>query len=421
MYTLLIIVFVLAYLGIVFEHPLKINKAAFALMAGVVLWLMYGTMLTNVHDFDHHLEHHFVEIAGILFFLLGAMTIVEIIDGHKGFDVITSKISKLDLKYLFWIIGILSFLLSAILDNLTTTILMISLIKKMIDNEKLRWYLAGLVVVASNAGGAFSPIGDVTTTMLWIGGQITTGNLIGNLLLPSIVCFIVPATVLYFVLIKTRLLHEKPKTPNDEVGYDKSSVSILIIGISALISVPVIKSVFHVPPFMGMLLGLGVMWLVTEIIARRRNDIANTFTVSSALRNIDTPSIMFFLGILLSVGALQSAGVLNDLSGFLSKHLSSDTTLLFFTGVFSAIVDNVPLVAAFQGMYTLEAVPTDSSFWHLLAFSTGTGGSLLIIGSAAGVVAMGIENISFGWYLKKIAGLAALGFVSGYLVLVALT
>ena len=417
MYALLIVIFVLAYLGIVFEHPLKVNKAAFALLAGVILWLIYGTMIPDRHLFEHHLEHHFVEISGILFFLLGAMTIVEIIDGHKGFDVITSKISKLDLKYLFWIIGILSFLLSAILDNLTTTILMISLIKKMIDNGKLRWYLAGLVVISANAGGAFSPIGDVTTTMLWIGGQVTTGKLIGHLLLPSILCFLAPALMLYFMLNKTRLLSEKPKLEGIRIEYDKSSVAILIIGVSSLISVPLIKALFHVPPYMGMLLGLGVMWLVTEIIARRRNDIDNTFTVSSALRNIDTPSIMFFLGILLSVGALQSAGVLTDLSGMLSRHLSSDKVLLFFTGIFSAIVDNVPLVAAFQGMYTLEQVPSDSAFWHLLAYATGTGGSLLIIGSAAGVVAMGLENINFGWYLKKISWLAAAGFISGYLVL----
>jgi Na+/H+ antiporter NhaD/arsenite permease-like protein len=421
MNTLLILVFVLAYLGIVFEHPLKVNKAAFALLAGVLLWLLLGAFSSDKQGFDHQLEHHFVEISGILFFLLGAMTIVEIIDGHKGFDVITNKISKLKLSYLFWIIGVLSFILSAVLDNLTTTILMISLVKKMIDNGSLRWYLAGLIVIAANAGGAFSPIGDVTTTMLWIGGQVTTGKLISHLLLPSILCFLVPAFLLFAVLLKTQFLSVVPKVPSEGSIYDKSSVSILIIGVVSLISVPVIKAVFHVPPYMGMLLGLGVMWLVTEIIARRRSDADNVFTVSGALRNIDTPSILFFLGILLSVGALQSAGILNDLSGFLSAHLSSEKVLLFFTGVFSAVVDNVPLVAAFQGMYSLQDVPADSSFWHILAFATGTGGSLLIIGSAAGVVAMGLENINFGWYLKKISWLAALGFVSGYLVLAMLS
>ncbi len=415
-HALILVVFILTYLGIVFEHPLKINKAAFALFSGVVLWLLLGVQIIDTHDFNHHLEESFSEIAGILFFLLGAMTTVEIIDGHKGFDVITNKINKLGLRQLFWIIGILAFLLSAILDNLTTTILMVSLVKKIIENPKLRWYFAGLIVISSNAGGAFSPIGDVTTTMLWIGGQITTVPLITNLILPSIVCFIVPSIVLYFILAKTRLLDEKPLPVTDEKP-EKSATVILFLGILSLISVPIVKSIFHVPPFMGMLLGLSVLWIITEIIARRRNDIETTFTVSHALRNIDTPSILFFLGILLSVGALQTAGILTELSHFLSEHISSNSVLLLVTGAFSAIIDNVPLVAAFQGMYSLNDLPVDSPFWHLLCYATGTGGSLLIIGSAAGVVAMGIENISFGWYFKRIAILAALGFISGYLVL----
>jgi len=419
-HALILIVFIISYLGIVFEHPLKINKAAFALFAGVVLWFFMSVEINDNHLFNEHLYENFSEIAGILFFLLGAMTIVEIIDGHKGFDVITSRINKLGFKQLYWIIGILAFVLSAILDNLTTTILMVSLVKKLVENPKLRWYLAGLIVVSSNAGGAFSPIGDVTTTMLWIGGQITSVLLIKNLLLPSIVCFVIPAFILYVILARTRLLNEKPLRISDEEAPDKSAPIILALGILSLISVPVVKGIFHVPPFMGMLLGLSVLWLTTEIIARRRNDIQNSFTVSHALRNIDTPSILFFLGILLSVGALQTAGILTDLSKFLSETITNNNVLLLVTGAFSSIIDNVPLVAAFQKMYTLTQYPADDAFWHLLCYSTGTGGSLLIIGSAAGVVAMGIENISFGWYLKRIAILAAIGFVSGYLVLMAI-
>ncbi len=420
MNALILIVFVIAYLGIVFEHPLKINKAAFALLGGVLLWFFLSVDLADEHVFNEQLFENFSEIAAILFFLLGAMTIVEIIDGHRGFDVITSRINKLSLSKLFWIMGLLAFVLSAILDNLTTTILMVSLVKKIVDNVKLRWYFAGMIVIASNAGGAFSPIGDVTTTMLWIGGQITSLHLIKNLLLPSIVCFFIPSLVMYLLLSKTRLLQEPPIPVTSDEKPDKSATVILFLGIAALVSVPVVKGVFHVPPFMGMLLGLGVLWLTTEIIARRRNDIQNVFTVSHALRNIDTPSILFFLGILLSVGALQSSGLLGKLSLFLSENITNNDLLLLVTGIFSSIVDNVPLVAAFQKMYTLNQYSQDHSFWHLLCYATGTGGSLLIIGSAAGVVAMGIENISFGWYLKRIAILAALGFIGGYLVLMAI-
>lgn len=415
--TIIILVFVVAYLGIVFEHSLKINKSAFALFSGVVLWLLLGMNTIDVHDFDIHLGEFFSEISGILFFLLGAMTTVEIIDGHNGFDIITSKINQLPLKRLFWIVGILAFLLSAVLDNLTTTILMVSLVKKMVENGKLRWYLAGLIVISANAGGAFSPIGDVTTTMLWIGGQITSTHLIANLLLPSIVCFIAPAFVLYFVLVRSKLLNEKPKSPDVNFVPNKNSVLILSIGLVSLISVPVIKNLFHVPPYMGMLLGLSVIWILTELIARKRKEDETTVTVSHALRNIDTPSILFFLGILLSVDALQTAGILTELSNFLTSYVTNEKVLLFVTGILSAVVDNVPLVAAFQGMYPIEQIPADSAFWHLLCYATGTGGSLLIIGSAAGVVAMGIENISFGWYLKRISILAAIGFVCGYLVL----
>ncbi|MCB0410473.1 MAG: sodium:proton antiporter NhaD, partial [Flavobacteriales bacterium] len=312
--TIIIIVFLLAYLAIILEHSIEINKAAFAVFAGVVLWLLLSLTITDSHELGHHLEGHFSEIAGILFFLLGAMTTVEVIDGHKGFDVITNKLSKVSVSKLFWIVGILAFFLSAILDNLTTTILMVSLVRKMVDNSKLRWYIAGMIVVSANAGGAFSPIGDVTTTMLWIGGQITAGKLITVLLVPSIICYIVPAIAMFLFLKKANLLSSNALKPVEtEKAYSKESVYILVLGICGLISVPIVKSVFHVPPYMGMMLSLSVIWIAIEIISRRRSDASN-FSVSSALRNIDTPSILFFLGILLAVGALQTAGILTDLS-----------------------------------------------------------------------------------------------------------
>jgi Na+/H+ antiporter NhaD/arsenite permease-like protein len=418
--TIIIIAFCLGYAAIIFEHSLKINKSAFALFTGVFLWLLLSTQFSDHHQFTHLLESNFSETAGILFFLLGAMTTVEIIDGHKGFDVITTQLLKFNLKKLFWLIGIITFILSAILDNLTTTILMVSLTSKIISNPKLRWYIAGLIVIASNAGGAFSPIGDVTSTMLWIGGQITASTLIKSLLLPSIVCYLVPSAILYFVINKNSLFNEVKS--EEEIGLKppKSSLLVLIVGISILLAVPVFKSVFHMPPFMGMLLGLSLIWIITEIIAKRRREIEERFSVSDALSKIDTPSILFFMGILLSVGALQTAGILTDLSGYLSQHITNNNVLLFITGVFSSVVDNVPLVAAFQGMYPLSQYATDHFFWQVLCYATGTGGSILIIGSAAGVVAMGIEKISFGWYFKKISLLAFLGFAAGYFVLIAL-
>jgi len=418
--TLIILVFCIGYAGIIFEHSIKINKSAFAIFTGVLVWLLLSFKFTDHHDFNLQLEYHFSEIAGILFFLLGAMTTVEIIDGHKGFDKITEQLLKYNLKKLFWIIGLMAFFLSAVLDNLTTTILMVSLVGKLVNNPKLRWYMAGLVVVASNAGGAFSPIGDVTSTMLWIGGQLTALHLIKGLVLPSIVCFLVPSAILYFILKKQNLLNETLSITIREKTSTTSSTLVLVTGLLILLAVPVFKSVFHVPPYMGMLLGLSLIWIITEVIAKRRGKDESKFTVSDALTRIDTTSILFFLGILLCVAGLQTAGILADLSGYVSTKISSTNVLLFITGIFSSVVDNVPLVAAFQGMYPLSVYATNDPFWEILCYATGTGGSLLIIGSAAGVVAMGIENISFGWYFKKISLLAFLGFMAGYLVLIAL-
>jgi Na+/H+ antiporter NhaD/arsenite permease-like protein len=414
--ALLIITFIISYSLIAFEHVVNINKAAIALFSGVLSWIFVMWFSSEPHLLNEALMHHVSEISGILFFLMGAMTIVELIDAHNGFDVITHQLTKVKPISLLWLIAIVTFILSAVLDNLTTTILIVSLLSKLLPEGKIRLLFAGMVVIAANAGGAFSPIGDVTTTMLWIGGQVTSVSLIKALLLPSVINLLVPLIVLYFIIKKQKLMDALviPKIEMDSLK-SSNSVFILITGLLVLMAVPVFKVVFHIPPFMGVLFGLGIMWCITEIKNGKREDVnKQNFSVAFALRNIDTPSILFFLGILLSISALQTSGVLTSLANSLNSAFSSQNTILVLTGFMSAIIDNVPLVAAYQGMYPLSEYITDSSFWHLLAYCSGTGGSMLIIGSAAGVVAMGIEKISFGWYLKNISLLAVLGYLAGF-------
>ena len=414
--ALLIITFIISYSLIAFEHVVNINKAAIALFSGVLSWIFVMWFSSEPHLLNEALMHHVSEISGILFFLMGAMTIVELIDAHNGFDVITHQLTKVKPISLLWLIAIVTFILSAVLDNLTTTILIVSLLSKLLPEGKIRLLFAGMVVIAANAGGAFSPIGDVTTTMLWIGGQVTSVSLIKALLLPSVINLLVPLIVLYLIIKKQKLMDALviPKIEMDSLK-SSNSVFILITGLLVLIAVPVFKVVFHIPPFMGVLFGLGIMWCITEIKNGKREDVnKQNFSVAFALRNIDTPSILFFLGILLSISALQTSGVLTSLANSLNSTFSSQNTILALTGFMSAIIDNVPLVAAYQGMYPLSEYITDSSFWHLLAYSSGTGGSMLIIGSAAGVVAMGIEKISFGWYLKNISLLAVLAYLTGF-------
>jgi Na+/H+ antiporter NhaD/arsenite permease-like protein len=414
--ALLIITFIISYSLIAFEHVVNINKAAIALFSGVLSWIFVMWFSSEPHLLNEALMHHVSEISGILFFLMGAMTIVELIDAHNGFDVITHQLTKVKPISLLWLIAIVTFILSAVLDNLTTTILIVSLLSKLLPEGKIRLLFAGMVVIAANAGGAFSPIGDVTTTMLWIGGQVTSVSLIKALLLPSVINLLVPLIVLYLIIKKQKLMDALviPKIEMDSLK-SSNSVFILITGLLVLIAVPVFKVVFHIPPFMGVLFGLGIMWCITEIKNGKREDVnKQNFSVAFALRNIDTPSILFFLGILLSISALQTSGVLTSLANSLNSTFSSQNTILALTGFMSAIIDNVPLVAAYQGMYPLSEYITDSSFWHLLAYCSGTGGSMLIIGSAAGVVAMGIEKISFGWYLKNISLLAILGYLAGF-------
>ena len=413
--TLLILVFVLGYITIAFEHPLKINKAAPALITGVLCWTIYILQSDFVPEVSEELLHHLGEIASILFFLLGAMTIVELIDSHSGFDLITQIINTTKKSSLLLIIASLSFFLSALLDNLTTAIVMTSLCAKLLREKEDRLWFAGMIVIAANAGGAWSPLGDVTTTMLWIGGQITALNIMKQLILPSLAACLLPALIIAY-RFKGKKIQVTPAldcTPKEK----REGRIILIAGIGFLLFVPAFKTLTHLPPFMGMLLALGLMWILTTIIHKnKQQEIAERFTVARALQKIDSSSILFFLGILLAVAALQSYGLLKIMATFLSSNLKNDYLIGTSLGLLSAIVDNVPLVAASQGMYDLTTYPTDHPFWEFLALTTGTGGSAIIIGSAAGVAVMGIERINFIWYLKKISWLALIGFAAGILV-----
>ena len=413
--TLLIIVFVLGYIAIAFEHPLKLNKAASALITGVVCWTIYILQSGDSHIVSEELLHHLGEIASILFFLLGAMTIVELIDSHNGFDIITEKIKTTSKSKLLLIIIAITFFLSALLDNLTTAIVMTSLCGKLLREKEDRLWFVGMIVIAANAGGAWSPLGDVTTTMLWIGGQITALNIMKQLILPSLAACIIPAVIVAYRFRGKKIIS---MLQSDSTAKEKRDGRIILFsGIGFLIFVPLFKTVTHLPPFMGMLLALGLMWVITTIIHKRKEaEIADRYTVSTALQKIDSPSILFFLGILLAVSALQSFGLLKDLATFLSSTLKNDYLIGIALGLLSAIVDNVPLVAASQGMFDLSTYPTDHPFWEFLALTTGTGGSMVIIGTAAGVAVMGIEQINFMWYLKKIGWLALMGFAAGIAV-----
>jgi len=416
---IIITLFVLGYAAIALEHTIKLNKAASALITGVLCWTIYSVFMPDSHLINEQLTEHLGELSGILFFLLGAMTIVELIDAHDGFNVITDKITQTNKKSLIWIVGFITFFLSAILDNLTTTIVMISLLRKLIKDSNDRLFFVGVVVIAANAGGAWSPIGDVTTTMLWIGGQITTISIISKLLVPSLFCLIIP---LIFISVKLKGNVERSDTKSNEQAKAlpfKQQQIVLFSGVIILVLVPVFKTLTHLPPYMGILLGLGILWIITEIIhGSKDEEDKHNFSVVYALRKIDTPSILFFLGILVSIAALQSTGVLTNLAIFLTESIGNETIIIISIGFLSSIVDNVPLVAAAQGMYDLSQYPTDHYFWTFLAYCTGTGGSALIIGSAAGVAAMGMEKINFFWYIKKISWLAVIGFLSGAFIFI---
>lgn len=409
----MIVIFIAGYAVITLEHTFHVNKAATALLIGVLCWTVYVLQVPDSELVGEQLNHHISEIAAILFFLLGAMTIVEIIDIHDGFEVIVSRIKTESSRKLLWIMAVLAFCLSGVLDNLATTIVLVSLLRKLVADKQERMLYAGVVVIAANAGGAFTPIGDVTTTMLWIGGQVTPANIIQKLFLPSLVCMLFP--LLY--LSRTSGKKITPSSTSQEKPALTSTPTerkvVLGMGIGVLVFVPVFKLLTHLPPYMGILLGLGFLWAVTELIHRHKDEEKKSqFSVLTALRKVDTSTVLFFLGILLCIGALQSAGQLALMATYLDENVGNFYAINLLVGVLSSVVDNVPLVAAMMRMYGLE-YPADHVFWEFLAYCAGTGGSILIIGSAAGVAAMGIEKIDFMWYVRKMSLLAFMGYIAG--------
>lgn len=421
MLTALILVFVLAYTAIALEHPLKVNKSATALLGAGLMWTLYALDQGNPQVLNAELGESLTGTAQIVFFLMGAMAIVEVVDAHNGFEVITSRIRTTRLSKLMWLVGGVSFLLSSILDNLTTTIVMVSLMKKLLDRREDRLFFAGIIVIAANAGGAWTPIGDVTTTMLWIGGQITATEIMKGLFFPSLVNLLVPLAATSAWLGQRRVI--APQQHTDDIPFETSTFErnlMFFLGLAILVMVPVFKTVTHLPPFMGILLGLGLLWLVGDLVHRKEEDLRKQrLTLARALTRIDMSSIVFFIGILLSVAVLEHAHVLSSIAHWLDATVGRQDVIVLLIGLVSAVVDNVPLVAASMGMYSLAQFPADSFLWEFLAYCAGTGGSILIIGSAAGVAAMGLEKIDFLWYARKISGLALLGYFAGALTYMA--
>jgi len=455
--TLMIIVFVLGYMAIALEHSIKVDKAASALLIGGVCWALFAFGVfdiignnspkflefleifkieeprkysewmssLNYHEFKihflgHELAHHLVDIAEILFFLLGAMTIVELIDAHEGFSIITDKITTNKRVALLWILSIITFFFSAALDNLTTAIVMAALLTKLIKDKEDLWMFAGMVILSANAGGAWSPIGDITTIMLWIGDQVTAPNIIKSVFIPSLVCALVPLIYLSFRLNGSVTRPEETEIKEHSIDPTTPFERNLIfyMGVAGLLFVPVFKTVTHLPPYVGMLLSLGVLWFVTEILHRSKNhEQKSALSVIGVLKKVDVPTIFFFLGILLAVASLQSAGQLDIVATFLDKTFNGDIYIInIIIGLLSSIVDNVPLVAGAMGMYEIAPMgdfAVDGKFWEFLAYCAGTGGSVLIIGSAAGVAVMGILKIDFIWYMKNISLLALMGYLAG--------
>ena len=435
METIIVSLFVLGYLAITLEHSLKVDKLIPALAMMALMWAIISLAHLPVFDvntelkelepshLDEILLHHLGKTAEIIIFLLGAMTIVEIIDYFNGFFTIKNFIKTKSKKGLLWIFAILAFILSAIIDNLTATIVLITILQKVISKRDTRLWFAGLIIIAANAGGAWSPIGDVTTTMLWIGDKVTTMKLITYVLLPSLVCLVIPVLVASFT--KPFQGEVEQLEEDNSSGYHKHGAKMLYLGLSAIVFVPVFKTLTHLPPYVGMMLSLAVVATFAEIFSKAKINITSIDTesnahqtaspVHSSLSKIELPSILFFLGILLAVAALESLGLLFNFAEGLNVAIPNTDIVVGLLGIGSAIIDNVPLVAASMGMFSMAP---DDPVWHLIAYSAGTGGSMLIIGSAAGVVAMGMEKIDFFWYLKKIAWLALIGFIGGFITFV---
>lgn len=414
---IMVVVFVIGYFFIAMEHTFKINKTATALLLAVAMWTLYVAIGGfNAQEGHGVLIEALGDTAEILFFLLGAMTIVETIDQHGGFSIITDRITTRSKKKLLWTIAILTFFMSAVLDNLTTAIVMCALLRKLVSEKKDRWMFGGVVILAANAGGAWSPIGDVTTIMLWIKGNISAVGVMKETFIASLVCLIVPT-----LGISAMLKGQLEKTPEAQTGNSLSVVSksqskvVLCVGVGFLLFTPIFKTITHLPPYMGILLGLGVLWVVTELMHKHSPEVYQRMNIGNIITRVDTPSVLFFLGILMAVSCLSSAGHLKLLAQGLDG-LGNMYATDIIIGVLSSIVDNVPLVAAAMGMYDIAATghfAMDGAFWSFLAYCAGTGGSLLIIGSAAGVAVMGMEKIDFVWYLKNISIWALLGYLAG--------
>ena len=415
MLTALILIFVLVYAAIALEHPIRVNKSASALLGAGLLWTIYAMGQGDAHLVGEQLNESLMGTAQIVFFLMGAMTIVEVVDAHNGFEVITSRIKTTKLSTLMWMVGFVAFFLSSILDNLTTTIVMVSLMKKLLGKRDDRLFFAGIVVIAANAGGAWSPIGDVTTTMLWIGGQITAVEIMKGLFIPSMINMVVPLGVTAWIL-GSRPVIAPQRHESDEIfettAFERNLM--FFMGLAILVLVPAFKTVTHLPPFMGILFGLGILWMVGDLVHRKEEPLRKQrLTLARALTRIDMSSIVFFIGILLSVAVLEHTHILSNIAKWLDATVGRQDVIVMLIGLVSAVVDNVPLVAASMGMYSLEQYPPDSFLWEFMAYCAGTGGSILIIGSAAGVAAMGLEKIDFIWYVKKISGLALVGYLAG--------
>ena len=451
MYAALVVVFIIGYLFIALEHPVKIDKSATALLLGMVMWVLFilgADALPFVvekaaeHGYAGHLSdfvnaeilHHMGEIATTLFFLIGAMTIVELVDVHGGFAIITDRITSRSKKKLLWILGFVTFFLSAILDNLTTAIVMVMLLRKLVNDPKERWLYASMIIIAANAGGAWSPIGDITTIMLWVKGNISTGAVMMYVLLPSLAALIVPLLFVTGRLNgKLDKIENEAKEENNHVNTQERNL-LFFMGVGGLIFVTIFKTITHLPPFIGMLFSLSILWIVTEMIYNGKAlDPQRQHRLPRILQRIDTPTILFFLGILMAVAVLQSTGILGDMANMLAEKVGDVNVINIVLGFLSSIVDNVPLVAAAQGMYQIIPVEQaqalaaghwdinfiqDGAFWLLLTYCAGVGGSMLIIGSAAGVVVMGLEKINFGWYLKNISLIAMLGYLAGAAILI---
>ncbi len=409
----MIAIFVIGYIFITVEEWTRINKATIALMMAILCWVIqfidpYWSASNNLGFLGEHLN----SISQVIFFLIGALTVVEIINAHKGFQVISDAIQIRSKRKLFWVVAMIAFFLSSILDNLTTTIVMITLLQRLIHKGEDRLLIGSAVVIAANAGGAWTPIGDVTTTMLWIGERLTTFNIITSLFVPSFVCMIVA-----LLFLSQRL---KGNFESESINIETSHAEplgkfIFFLGVTLLIFVPVFKILTGLPPFMGMLFAMSLMWIVTDIVHSQYEN-RHHLRVPYVLTKIDLSGTLFFLGILLCIDALDTAKVLENLAGWLDANIGSVNFIATFIGIASAVVDNVPLVAATMGMYSLEQYPQDSQFWELIAYCAGTGGSMLIIGSAAGVVFMGLEKVNFFWYIKKITPPAFVGYIAGIAV-----